>query len=121
MVAFLSEEWFAGVNARLAATPGAPLESGAPSQHIVIECTDAPAGADALTLTLSAEGATVTAGDHLAAETILRLSYRDALAISDGTLTSADALRDGRIKVRGDVSSLLRHAGWLAAVFATTN
>jgi len=55
------------------------------------------------------------------ADTIIRLSYDDALALSGGALDSAAALREGRIKVRGEIASLLGLTGFLQSVFGATN
>ncbi len=121
MATFLSPEWFAEAGQRLEQT--APLE-GAPEQalHVVFELLGAPStGAHALTLSVSSASTTLHAGDHLAAETILTLKYDDALALSGGQLSSATALREGRIKVRGDLNKLLNIAQGLSAVFAPTS
>jgi len=65
----------------------------------VFEFTEAPSSsAHALTFTVTAEGATVESGDHLAANTVVRLSYKDAEALTAGSLDSASALREGRLK-----------------------
>ena len=52
-------------------------------------------------------------GDHLAAETLLRLSYADARDLTLGTFDSATALRQGRVKVRGDLNALVPLLAWL--------
>jgi hypothetical protein len=114
---FLSPEWFAGVEQRLLDT--GPLR-GAPADplHVVLEIEGAPSsGPHAITLSASTSGTSLQPGDHLAAETILTLRYDDALALSEGRLSSATALREGRIKVRGDLNRLLGMAEGLAAVF----
>ena len=118
--AFLSEEWFAEVNARLVAAGSS--DAAANDQSVVLEFSDAPAGAvHALTLSVGSSGARIVAGDSLLADTIIRLSYDDALALSGGALDSAAALREGRIKVRGEIASLLGLTGFLQSVFGATN
>ena len=67
----------------------------------------------ALSLSVSTDGASAEVGDHLAADAVIRLSYRDAEALTDGTLDSADALREGRLKVRGDIHGLVPLLAWL--------
>jgi ubiquinone biosynthesis protein UbiJ len=85
----------------------------------VIDVPDAPGELPhALTLSISDEGLIVTSGDTLGADTTLRLSYIDAAALASGELDSASALREGRIKVRGDVNILVPLATWLLAALA---
>jgi len=112
MTAFLSPEWFSDLNERWAGgTVGPELEV---DRHVVLEMRDAPAaGPHAVTLTLSRGRATVAPGDFLGAEVLLTLGYDDARSLVEGTLDSAAALRQGRIKVRGDVSALVPLTSWL--------
>lgn len=113
MADFLGVEWFEHLNEVLRAAGPVPLE-GERALRVVLEFPDAPAsGAHALTFTLSPEGARAEIGDHLAADALIRLSYANALALSTGTLDSASALREGRIKVRGDVNAVLPLLAWL--------
>lgn len=114
MATFLSPEWFEELRGTLAAAGPVPRERDAPIVRVVIEFPDAPRSVPhAITFTLSGEGATVDAGDHLAADAIVRLSYEDATSLSSGTTDSASALRDGRIKVRGDINAIVPVLGWL--------
>jgi hypothetical protein len=110
---FLSEDWFAGLNASLAAAGPAPLEGPGPVR-VVLEFPDAPATVlHAITFTVTPEGATVAPGDHLAADAIVRLTFDDARALVEGAVTSATALREGRIKVRGDLDTVVSLVEWL--------
>lgn len=116
---FLSDSWFEELNARLRSCASAPLPLGARPCRVVIDVPDAPGQLPhALTLSISDEGAHVTPGDSPFADTILRLSYLDAAALTSGQLDSASALREGRIKVRGDVNVLVPLATWLHAALA---
>jgi putative sterol carrier protein len=111
---FLSAEWFAQLNETLRHAGPVPFESGASTVRVVLEFTDAPKSAPhAVTFTLSAEGASVESGDHLAADAIVQLSYVDATSLTNGVIDSASALRDGRIKVRGDINAIVPVLGWL--------
>ncbi|HEV7958830.1 MAG TPA: SCP2 sterol-binding domain-containing protein, partial [Acidimicrobiales bacterium] len=75
---------------------------------------DGPTSAPhAMTFTVTAEGAVGEPGDHLAADAVVRLTYDDALALSRGTLESGVALREGRLKVSGDVQALVPLLEWL--------
>jgi putative sterol carrier protein len=53
------------------------------------------------------------AGDHVAADAIVKLSYDDALALTTGRFDSASALREGRVKVRGDINAIVPLLSWL--------
>jgi putative sterol carrier protein len=66
-----------------------------------------------MTFTLGPEGASVDAGDHLAADALLRLSFADATALTSGQFDSATALREGRIKVRGDINAIVPVLSWI--------
>jgi putative sterol carrier protein len=111
---FLSVPWFEELNARLARSAAAPLPQDAHACQIVLDITDGPATLpSALTLSITDAGARVSSGDSSTADAVLRLSFDDALAMTAGTLDSAAALREGRIKVRGDVNVLVPLATWL--------
>lgn len=121
MADFLSDEWFAQLNETLKAAGPVPAGDLA-TFRIVLEFSDAPTSVPhAMTFTIERDGATVTAGDHLLADTLLRLSYSDALALFRGDIESADALREGRIKVRGDINAIVPLLGWLQATHPQAN
>lgn len=120
MAAFLSAEWIAALNEKLALAPAPPLEEGR-TFLVVFDFAEAPGGAaHALTFRVSAEGASVEPGDHLGADTLVRLSFSDGEALTGGTLDSAAALREGRLKVSGDVHALVPLFDWLQAAKAAT-
>ncbi len=110
---FLSAEWFAALNDTLARA-GVPPLGQRTELRVVLEFLDGPdAVAHAMTFAITSEGATAEPGDHLAADAIVRLSYADAVALTTGTLESAVALREGRLKVRGDVQALVPFLEWM--------
>ncbi|HEY5120553.1 MAG TPA: SCP2 sterol-binding domain-containing protein [Acidimicrobiales bacterium] len=114
MADFLTEQWFAGLNEALLAAGPVPLGGGVKVFRVVLEFTGAPTTLPhALTLTLTSDEASLNAGDHLAADALVRLSYADALALTTGKLDSATALREGRLKVRGDVHAIAPLLDWL--------
>jgi hypothetical protein len=114
MAAFLSAEWLSALNDTLRNAGPPPLENLDGVYRLVLELTDGPSSLPhALTLTVEPEGATVEIGDHLAADAVIRLTFRDAEALTNGTLESATALREGRLKLRGDVHALLPLVSWL--------
>lgn len=122
MADFLSAEWFTQLNETLRNAGPVPFEGGASTVRVVLEFPDAPKSAPhAVTFTLSAEGASVEAGDHLAADAIVQLSYADATSLTGGAMDSASALRDGRIKVRGDINAIVPVLGWLQHAHPNAN
>jgi putative sterol carrier protein len=111
---FLSSEWFDDLNSALESAAPVPHEDGAHPVRVVLEFSGAPSSVlHAITFTITAEGASLAPGDHLAADAIMRLSYADALALTKGEFDSATALRDGRVKVRGNVNAVVGLLGWL--------
>ena len=117
MSEFLSDQWFEDVNSRLAASPAPDWPAGAVACDVVLALADVPVGRPhSFTLHVAATGVHITAGDSSSASTIIRLGYDDAAALTSGRLDSATALRDGRIKVRGDVNALVPLAAWLHVV-----
>jgi hypothetical protein len=116
---FLSDQWFEDLNDRLETSAPMPLPENATACHVVFDVVQGPASLPhALTLSISNEGARVAPGGSPGADTFVRLSYDDAAALASGRLDSASALRDGRIKVRGDVNVLVPLAIWLQAVLS---
>lgn len=116
MAEFLSAAWLAALNDTLRAAGPVPLEDPSTTFRVVLDFADAPSGVPhALTFTVTAEGASAALGDHLAADAVIRLSYADAEALTRGALDSASALREGRLKVRGDVHGLVPILSWLLA------
>jgi putative sterol carrier protein len=117
--AFLSDEWFSKLDERLQNAGPAPIDEGAVEVRIVFELTDAPASLPhAITFAVTRGAVTVQPGDHMAADAVIRISYNDAAELATGQLTSAKAVRDGRLKIRGDVHGLVPLLGWLLAASA---
>jgi len=116
---FLTEEWVAALNGALdgVTLPGPGPEAGLAATdgrfRVAQEVRGAPGGdvrlalqaADgALTFSLGPLGGSV-APDEV--EVTIALGYADAVALSRGELSPADALTGGRIRVRGDLSVLV--------------
>ncbi len=109
---FAGDEWFATLNESLVAAGPVPMFET--PQRIVFHLLDAPTRAPhAFTFTLGPSGASVAAGDHLAADAVVRIAFADAARLYRGDLDSAAALREGRVKVRGDVSVVVALLDWL--------
>jgi hypothetical protein len=113
MASFLSAEWFAALNDTLSRV-AIPSLGDRNDLCVVLEFVEGPSTAPhAMTLTVNDAGAFAEPGDHLAADAVVRLTYADAEALTRGTLESAVALREGRLKVRGDVQALVPLLDWL--------
>ena len=122
MADFLSTEWFRELNDTLAIAEPVPFAAGAPTVRVVIEFPDAPNnGPHAITFSVGPDGARVESGDHLAADAIVRLSFVDASALTGGDIDSATALRDGRVKVRGDINAIVPLLNWLQRAHPSAN
>ena len=114
MADFLSAEWLAALNETLAGAGPAPLADSTTTLRVVLEFLDAPSDAPtALTLSLGAGAARASVGDDLGADATIRLTFADALALATGSLDSARALREGRLKVRGNAPALVPLLAWM--------
>jgi len=114
---FLTAEWVAGFNSALEGVvlpaPGPDAGLAASDGRFVVaeEVRGTPDGDVRLVLrtadgALSLEVGPLTADTGAAADVTISLDYRDAAALSAGTLSPAEALTGGRIRVRGDLSVL---------------
>lgn len=113
---FLDPEWFEEINRRFAAVTLDPdLVGERLSVRVVFEFADAPAAlTHVMTFSVDERGARLDAVDHLAADLVVAISYLDAEKISNGQLRSSQALRDGLLKVRGDVNTLIQFSSWMS-------
>ena len=114
MAEFLSVQWFDDLNENLRHADPLPFDANSQSLHVVLEFVDSPTALPhAITFTMSADGASLCAGDHLTADARLSLTYDDALALTAGRFDSATALREGRVKVSGDINAIVPLLSWL--------
>jgi putative sterol carrier protein len=122
---FLSQEWVDAFNSALAGaalpTPGdsAGLAVSDGPVTVAEEIRDGPEGdvrlllhMDRGTLRLERSGdpgdaALPSAGGAPVPDVTVALAYQDAVAMSAGELSPADALNQGRIRVRGDLTVLV--------------
>jgi hypothetical protein len=119
---FLSNEWFQELNYTLANAELVDADVGESTVRVVIHFADAPSNSPhAITFSIGPDGARVEAGDHLGAEAIMELSYDDASALTGGVIDSASALREGRIKVRGDINAIVPLLTWLQRAHPNAN
>lgn len=119
MARFLTPAWAEAVNASLAGVrlsppgPDAGLAAADGRFTVAQEVRGTPEG-DVRLLLRTAEGALAfevgpldpATGSGVAADVTIALGYEDAVALSRGELSAADALNAGRIRVRGDLSVL---------------
>jgi len=111
---FLTTEWFEELNRRFATALEPPKVTS--TTRVVFDLLGANAeGPHALTFTIDPDGARVEPGDHLAADIIVALSVADAQRLASGDLNGGRALREGRVKVRGDVNALSDLGAWIVA------
>jgi predicted lipid carrier protein YhbT len=117
MIEPLSPEWFEESNERLRRASVETPHVGAHEQlSVVFDVPDAPEGlARAFTFSVDESGASVESGDRPSPDLSLRIGYHDVVEMIRGTLDSARAMREGRIKVRGDVASLVAVGQWMAS------
>ena len=110
---FLSEEYFAALEAHLAAAAPDEEETTVAIGQLV---TGAPGGDVAWTVHLGGGAPARLERNSVAhADVTLVEDYETARAIVDGA-TIAEALRQGRIKVRGDANALALSYARLAAI-----
>jgi hypothetical protein len=121
MPRFLSGEWAEQFNAALVgvALPEPDPDAGlaAADGHFTVaqEVRGAPGGdvrlllrADGTALAISVEPLTAVEPEgEVQAGVTIALGYEDAAALARGDLTAAEALNDGRVRVRGDLSILV--------------
>ena len=125
MPRFLTDQWVEGFNAALAGValpapgPDAGLAAADGRFTVAQEVRGTPDG-DVRLLLRSDAGALALAvgpldGAPVDADVTIALGYEDAAALATGTLSPAEALNAGRIRVRGDLSVLAAGQVLLAA------
>jgi SCP-2 sterol transfer family len=126
MARFLSPAWAEELNAALAREPGArpDPEGGLATVDgnftVVQEVGAAPDG-DTRVLLAVTDGVmrlSVDGADDIEPDVTIVIAYDDAVALSKGEVTPAEALIAGRIRVRGDLSVLVAAQQMLAGAHA---
>lgn len=112
MAVYLSPAWFEEV-ARLAGAAPAAGEASVTIQQVV---TGAPSGDVRYWVRVAGGAVEVGPGDAAEADATVTQSYGTAVALGSGRLAVEDALREGRIRIAGDVALLTRHQAALLAV-----
>ena len=112
MADFLTSELFAETNAILASRKLAATDTW----RVVLSWHDGPTSLPhAITYSSVAGRLVVEHGDHLAADAIIALAFSDAASLATGTLDAAAALRQGRVKLRGDSGAVVALANAIRA------
>ncbi len=103
--------WANQVVAALAARGPTPLD-----HEVRVDLVLGPSrSTSTVPLILGPGGARRAAEPHAEADLVVRLEADDVAALASGQLASTDALRSGRVRVRGDASILVELLGWLGA------
>ncbi|MBW3548302.1 MAG: SCP2 sterol-binding domain-containing protein [Actinobacteria bacterium] len=121
MPRFLSPEWMAEASAAAATSP--ELAEASAGVHLVVQqvVTGGPDGDVRYVVSLSDGRARFGAGEAADADVAFTTDWETAVAVATGASSAQDAFASGRLRVRGDVTALLRHAralDGLHAVFA---
>jgi putative sterol carrier protein len=109
---YLSDAWLAG----LAAIPRP--DAAAVRLTIQQRITGGPDGDIAYVVRVTDDDVALEAGSDAAADVTITEDWPTAIAIHNGTLSAAEAMASGRIRVGGSVTRLLEHATLLEAAHA---
>ncbi len=113
---FLSETWFNALRSGLQRAAVSELPAVAIGQKVT-ELPSASGGDVCYTVEIGGgRPAKLTVGSTAAADVLLVISYRDALAMATGEATGASLLAAGSVKIRGDAAMLVSAAPLLEAV-----
>jgi hypothetical protein len=129
MPRYLSPEWVTAFNdalreldlsAAIAAAGAGSLTASDGSFAVAQVVTDAPEGEVRTVLTVADGGASLALDPTraLSANVTIVMGFDDALAMARGGLSPADALANGRVRVRGELAVLVAGQSVLAAAGA---
>ncbi|MBW3627103.1 MAG: SCP2 sterol-binding domain-containing protein [Actinobacteria bacterium] len=121
MPRFLSPQWIEEASAAAATSP--ELAEASAGVHLVVQqvVTGGPDADVRYVVSFSDGQARLRAGEAADADVTFTTDWESAVAVATGTASAQDAFTSGRLRVRGDVTALLRHAralDGLHAVFA---
>lgn len=113
---FLEPAWFESMNRRLSSVSlDSQLSAERVCVRVVFDITKSPPSAsDVMTFFVDEQGTRLEAVADPAPDLVVSVSYADAAQISSGQMRSSQALRDGRLKVRGDVNALIQFSAWMS-------
>ena len=114
MALYLSPAWFEEVNRVAGAVPAANDATEPVTIQQVV--TGGPSGDVRYWVRVAGGAAEVGLGEAAGAGATVTQSYETAVAITTGRLGVDDALREGRVRIAGDVALLARHQAALLGV-----
>lgn len=122
MLAFLSPDWLAALDAAAQADPA--LAAATHGVTLVVEqrISDTPTGDVCFHVTFDDGRVTVTPGRATTTSVSFSQDYATARAIADGSESAQRAFMTGKLRVGGDLRTLLEHQEAMTAlddVFAT--
>jgi hypothetical protein len=115
-VRYLSDAWFDA--ARRAVAGDDELQAAMAGMALTIEqvVTGGPGGTVRWHLSLGDSGVAITEGPAAAPDIRFTTDYATASDIAAGRLSAQHAFAEGRLKVGGDLSALIRHQRAFAAL-----
>ena len=118
MAAYLSAAWFEDVNA--AARADRSIATTTAGAHVTIQqlVTGGPSGDVPYWLRVDDGVLEIGPGHAERPDATVAQSYGTATAVARGELSVEQAVLEGRVRLSGDVSVLLRHAAALAGLAA---
>ncbi len=108
MVQYLSDEWMTAAAADLAASDSLREATSDAELTIQYDVAGAPGGKAAYGITVDHGTVTLEPGAHKDAQVRFELDYSSAAAIASGELSAQAAFMQGKLKLGGDVSVLVR-------------
>lgn len=116
MVQYLSDEWMDEAGAALAGNDTVPAPDGVAPVVVQYEVTAAPGGKRSYALRFDTGGVALELGSQSDASASFSLDYETAAAIARGELSAQAAFMQGRLKLGGDVTVLLRQHALLDGI-----
>ncbi len=122
MPRFLSRDWVTAFNDAVAgvAVPDPGPDAGLVAQDGAYAWTQVvtggPDGEAAVTLRVVGGHVSMENGEAADANVVIRIEWTDAMAMSNGDLSPAEAIAAGRVRVRGDLAVLGAGQALLAAL-----
>ena len=114
MPTFLSPEWLRALDEAARASSGRGGDADAAPIVVEQRVTGTPWGEVTYHAVLGRD-ATVGSGDAESPHLVLITDYETALQLHSGSMNAQHAIASGRMKVRGQIDMLLRHADTLRA------
>jgi hypothetical protein len=108
VVQYLSDEWLDEAGAALAGSEALRAPAGQAPVVLQYEVTAAPGGKCTYSLSVTEAGAVLQRGPHADAAASFGLDYATAAEIARGELSAQAAFMQGRLKLGGDVTVLVR-------------